>query len=643
MNVFFGRTKDGDLLEDHKCKARHEYFGDIQPGDYAFIRFADDGSYLTRLRKFNRFENTEGMEYACFDDVFTFNRISIQKFASLKLFKIDTNSVIFTSRQVKSLGFFKMELVDADDFLNNIRNVNDFNNYISNENNFRLIEFASNENVNHSNKNVQLYKNGNFFDLLNSDIDFMQELSVRFDRNRYNDFLNFLNNNPDIASNNKKYKSQKKVKRWLESNGTSEEINILDLWDLFCSRQRFRNDEKDEEAELDSGDDVEIESQYESDENFDGNEAKNNMYVYNLLYFGAPGTGKSFAVKKELKAIISSNEPKISINEKEHKYYERVTFRADSTYGNFIGAYKPVPLSNLSQGITYKFVPGPFMRLYVEAWKNPKKNYVLLIEELNRAEAAAVFGDVFQLLDRYNDGFSEYDITTSEELKKFISSSDINAKNLKELKEEYSKNHSSEVIDVDSIANGEIMILPPNLYIRATMNSADQGVFPIDTAFKRRWSTCYLQVDDGEVNIPKTAIIEIAGKQVGWNDLRKAINNVLKKKVNEDKLMGPFFIKMSEMSSIETCTYVFKNKVLDYLVNDAAKMMLKDIFEIENSRVLLSDLLNNLETNGFDIFSQYILNNISIINLNAEESISVNGVEECDDMDNTVSLEENKL
>lgn len=639
MNVFFGRTKDGDLLEIHKCKARHEYFGDIQRGDYAFIRFADDGPYLTRLWKFNKFENIEGTEYACFDNVFTFNRISIQEFASLKLFKINTNSVVFTSRQAKSLGFFKMELVNDDDFLNNIRNVDVFNNYITDENNFRLIEFVSDKNVNHSDKNVQLYENGNFFDLLNSDMDFMHELSNEFNRNRYNDFLNFLKNYPDIASNNKKYKSQKKVRRWLENNGTSEKISLLNLWDFFCSKQEFRNDEKDIEAESDSSDDEEIESQYESDEN----EMKNNRFVHNLLYFGAPGTGKSFAVKKELKTIISSNEAKIIINEKEHKYYERVTFRADSTYGNFIGAYKPVPLSGLSQGITYKFVPGPFMRLYVEAWKNPKKNYVLLIEELNRAEAAAVFGDVFQLLDRYNDGFSEYDITTTEELKKFISLAGINANNLSELKEEYSKNHSGEFIDVDSIANGEIMILPPNLYIRATMNSADQGVFPIDTAFKRRWSTCYLQVDDGEMSVPKTAIIEVAGKQVGWNDLRKAINNILKRKVNEDKLMGPFFIKMSEMSSVEACTYAFKNKVLDYLVNDAAKMTIKDVFEIENNRVLLSDLLNDFETIGFDIFSQDILNGVNVINLNIEESINVNSVEEYDDMDNTTSLEENKL
>lgn len=643
MNVFFGRTKDGDLLENHKCKARHEYFGDIQQGDYAFIRFAGDGPYLTRLWKFNRFENIEGTEYACFDDVFIFNSISIQEFASLKLFKINTNSVVFTSRQAKSLGFFKMELVNADDFLNNIRNVVVFNNYISDENNFRKVEFVSDVNTIHSDKNVQLYKNGKYFELFNPEMDFMNGLRNEFNRDRYINFCNFLNNNENIVSNNQKYKQQKKVKRWLERNGNSEKISLIDLWDLFCSKQEFRNNEKDIETESDSGDDVETESQYESDENYDRNEVKNKMYVHNLLYFGAPGTGKSFAVKKELKTIISSNEPKIFINEKEHEYYERVTFRADSTYGNFIGAYKPVPLSGLSQGITYKFVPGPFMRLYVEAWKNPKNNYVLLIEELNRAEAASVFGDIFQLLDRYNDGFSEYDITTTEELKKFISLADINVNNLKEIKEEYSKNHSGEVIDVDSIANGEIMILPPNLYIRATMNSADQGVFPIDTAFKRRWSTCYLQIDDGEMSIPKTAIIEVAGKQVRWNDLRKAINNVLKRKVNEDKLMGPFFIKMSEMSSIEACTYAFKNKVLDYLVNDAAKMIIKDIFEIENSRVLLSDLLNNFKTTGFDIFSQNILNGINIINLNVDESISINGVEECDDTDSTTSLEENEL
>ena len=216
----------------------------------------------------------------------------------------------------------------------------------------------------------------------------------------------------------------------------------------------------------------------------------------NLIYFGAPGTGKSYNL----------NQDKDSLFEDFEKNYERITFHPDYSYANFVGTYKPVPENS---SITYKYVPGPFMRILKKALNNPDKPYLLIIEEINRANVAAVFGDVFQLLDRNEENISDYDIATSEDMKSYI--------------------------------NEDKIVLPQNLFIWATMNSADQGVFPMDTAFKRRWDFKYFSINNNE-NLIENTHTTINGKEVNWNTLRKQINDeLLSYKINEDKLMGPFF------------------------------------------------------------------------------------------------------
>ena len=171
------------------------------------------------------------------------------------------------------------------------------------------------------------------------------------------------------------------------------------------------------------------------------------------LYLESPGTGKSFKLNDEQKDLIS-----------EGGEYERVTFHPDYSYANFVGTYKPVPTKN---GISYEYVPGPFMRTYVKAIENGQsenkedvKPFLLLIEEINRANVAAVFGEVFQLLDRDDRNASQYPVKPSEDIKAYL------AKELGGRPEQYD----------------EIKI-PDNMYIWSTMNSADQGVFPMDTAF----------------------------------------------------------------------------------------------------------------------------------------------------------------
>ena len=305
----------------------------------------------------------------------------------------------------------------------------------------------------------------------------------------------------------------------------------------------------------------------------------------NRILFGAPGTGKSFTLNHEKDLLLADGGE-----------YERVTFHPDYSYANFVGTYKPVPCkdSDGKDAITYSYVPGPFMRTYVKALQNSRtdapKPFLLVIEEINRANVAAVFGDVFQLLDRGDDEVSEYPIQASEDIKKYL------AGELGGNPDDYA----------------EIRI-PDNMFIWATMNSADQGVFPMDTAFKRRWDFTYLGIDDSEAGIVGKKVILGQGdyrRIVEWNALRKAINNeLLTYKVNEDKLMGPYFISKKnlpegEMIDPAVFTRIFKNKVIMYLFDDAAKQKRPSLFAgcKDENKNLYSQICREFDTKGVFIF-----------------------------------------
>lgn len=272
-------------------------------------------------------------------------------------------------------------------------------------------------------------------------------------------------------------------------------------------------------------------------------------FPHNRIVFGAPGTGKSNKLKQDSKELLQDGGS-----------LERVTFYPDYSYSQFVGTYKPV--TDETGEISYQFVPGPFMRVYVNAIKNPDKPYLLLIEEINRAKVASVFGDVFQLLDRDENGVSEYDIQTSEDVKKYL---------MKELED-----HSTK---------WDHMKIPSNMFIWATMNSADQGVFPMDTAFKRRWNFDYLGINENEDKLDCKLITVGRGDfatSIKWNQLRRAINEKLSRdyNLNEDKLMGPFFLAKSvvENDNSEEFVKAFKNKVIMYLYEDAAKQYKSKLF-----------------------------------------------------------------
>lgn len=314
-------------------------------------------------------------------------------------------------------------------------------------------------------------------------------------------------------------------------------------------------------------------------------------YSRNRILFGAPGTGKSYTLNQDRVSLIGED------NDAD---YERVTFHPDYSYANFVGTYKPVPHtdSDGKDSITYEYVPGPFMRIFVDALKNSMTNdikpFLLIIEEINRANVAAVFGDIFQLLDRDDDGVSEYPIQASEDIKKYL------ARELGAVPQVYTQ-----------------IRIPDNMFIWATMNSADQGVFPMDTAFKRRWDFTYLGIDDNADNIRGKYIYLGEGKsqKVEWNKLRKAINSFLaNEKINEDKQLGPYFISKTLVAPLdsdeidrEEFIRVFKNKVIMYLFEDAAKQKRSKLFEgCSNGYSRYSEICKEFDKKGIGIFNRDI-------------------------------------
>lgn len=307
-------------------------------------------------------------------------------------------------------------------------------------------------------------------------------------------------------------------------------------------------------------------------------------YERNRIVFGAPGTGKSYGLKKDCEDLLKDKSG----------LYERVTFHPDYSYSQFVGTYKPV-MDMDGKSIKYDFVPGPFMRVYVEALKSGRTDnpqpHLLLIEEINRAKVAAVFGDVFQLLDRDENGVSEYEIQASEDIRRYL------AERLGGNPDNYQR-----------------IRIPNNMFIWSTMNSADQGVFPMDTAFKRRWNFEYLGINENEEEISDIGKIILAGSDepIEWNTLRRAINAKMSSeqfKINEDKLMGPFFLSKKIIKSDENGMIVdaakfmdaFKSKVIMYLYEDAVKQGKHRFFDgCDSSKY--SSVCDAFDESGMGIF-----------------------------------------
>ena len=240
----------------------------------------------------------------------------------------------------------------------------------------------------------------------------------------------------------------------------------------------------------------------------------------NILFYGVPGSGKSYIID----SIVDTN------------FSERVVFHPDYTYSDFVGQILPRLINGK---ITYVFEPGPFTKMIEKAYNDTDHMYYLIIEEINRGNAAAIFGDIFQLLDRDEDGTGKYSISN---------------------------------YDISSIVFGDdkhFIKMPSNLSIYATMNTSDQNVFTIDTAFQRRWE---MHLIPNNIDNSLYSNEEIEGSNITWGVFAKVTNNEIMKLSEDigsssDKRLGAYFVRKTELKRNK-----FPEKVLKYLWDDAFKM-----------------------------------------------------------------------
>lgn len=272
----------------------------------------------------------------------------------------------------------------------------------------------------------------------------------------------------------------------------------------------------------------------------------------NILLYGVPGCGKSHYIKQNYC--------------RDEKYMERIVFHPDYTYSDFIGQILPVSKEGV---ISYPFTPGPFTRIMKKAENDKDNYYYLIIEEINRGNAPAIFGEVFQLLDRNENGESDYGINNADIAKEVYGDETYSVK------------------------------IPKNLFILATMNTADQNVFTLDTAFKRRWR---LKSVKNDVDNAVHANSSICNTKVVWGEFTKKINDKIIELGegnlgSEDNRLGAYFLKPEDLHDEET----FAEKVLMYLWNDAFKFDKTEVFKPQYRT--LEDLIEGFKSVKFEVFS----------------------------------------
>ena len=365
------------------------------------------------------------------------------------------------------------------------------------------------------------------------------------------------------------------------------------------------------------------------------NELKKCEKSLQQIFYGAPGTGKSHAIN-ELTA---------------GKDVIRTTFHPDTDYSTFVGAYKPttksVPVTTVigteavpvkdkdgkemkEDKIVYEFVSQAFLQAYVEAWRKysaaleneePLDEY-LVIEEINRGNCAQIFGDLFQLLDRGDEGFSEYPIKADSDLKKLLEKefSGLEIKN----KEKINALFKGGKDIVAQVLAGDELLLPSNFYIWATMNTSDQSLFPIDSAFKRRWDWYYVPIS----NAGKNWVIEVNGAKYDWWKFLEAINDkVYHATYSEDKKLGYFFCKAND-GVISADKFV--SKVIFYLWNDVFKdtEFEGDTFKDEDGEKLSFDKFYSVENNQVKVNEKKIVKFLSNLKLDPDSEADEDNSEE---------------
>ena len=630
--VFFVKMRNVDDIKNRTFTAnqdRDKVFNGIDCGDFAFVRAQEQG--ITELWKAIKWEQNKDEKILRFDLICHFDEplnISHQ-FVALKLFKLDKNLLNKISRPFKGICFFELE-ISSDSVLDIIKNETKIKKYVSLEDNYRKILIHENKNnVIKDSEDVQIYKNEagiyeiypaqfldkstiiaefngynfikgkyaggtkgqiykiiesgaheikrdkatliSFYDLFISDNDTTQ--------NKRKGFIDWCKNN-GVASASNYENGLRTIEKEYELNidNEFEDDNCQNLLNQIKNDPKVKNSKQNQKGNQRNWDSylrkfivyknsLNNKSLVENNYNLksllqeDLNDKIYNYISQNTIFYGVPGSGKSYYEKELLKDSEGNNIP--------DKFYKRVLFHPEYTYSDFIGQIMPETIQNK---IEYKFKAGPFIEILRDALVDYKNQYFLIIEEINRGNAPAIFGDIFQLLDRDENGKSEYEIY-NRDIINWLNENGLN--------------------------NISKIYIPSNLTIFATMNTSDQNVFTLDTAFKRRWRMHRIENNFNDPDDPilkDNVIIKFNSSQsFTWKNFAKAINNDILNNCNdgriaEDKLLGIHFIKENEIKNIR----LFSEKVLMYLWNDVVKYNKEELFrsDIKTLDILISKFIS---------------------------------------------------
>ena len=556
--AFFAKLSKPTELAGKFFEEADSWLNGIDIGDYAFIR--QKGNDIVELWKAEEWLSSTNPEHKKlqFSVVTTFApaiRLAPQ-FSALKLFNVDLTTLIYVPRTMKGLCFYPLRLA----FPNAIDIISDpvaLNTYIRDEKNYRrVLVHDSAADVVPGSEDVQIYKENGEFELH----------ATPFIDDRIIDSFkggNYVYGKYDKGGPRGRF--YKAVERGLKIIPRTE-ATLQGFYELFCAEFNSamvsakstivtmgatpHNNGEEEPAEdviiedfVDGNESVVIADNSDmidpiNKEVCDSKDV-NEFLLFNTIFYGVPGCGKSHEINKRLHIGKNFETLDKALNP---KFYKRILFHPEYSYSDFVGQIVP---QTYGTNVTYEFRAGPFVEILASALDDPYNQYFLIIEEINRGNAPAIFGDIFQLLDLDDNGQSEYPID--------------NVDIVKELTKRTKKN----IVKV---------YIPNNLTLFATMNTSDQNVFALDTAFKRRWRMVRIANTFNPSNRDPFLDEYIAGKPFTWREFAEALNNDILGRCNdgmiaEDKLLGTHFVKKGELKNLRA----FAEKIFMYLWNDVVK------------------------------------------------------------------------
>lgn len=486
---------------------------------------------------------------------------------ALKLFKLDPN-IVYASRTGTHL-FYKLYPAKSD--VDKVVSDSNFINYLKDVKNLRnIVVFDDFNDANTSTytEDIRLYKDGNTFSCILDQNIYTNSVINSFDKNK------FYNGSGAGGTKGKLYKLLQKINK-KEHVISYKDCDIIGFYDLFCAKS--------------SGGASVVSISQTNNEKGTSNNKTHFPVAYNKIFYGVPGCGKSYHIEHIVLDEIFQN-----CNDKKDKNIFRTIFYQDYSHADFVGQYMP---KRINGQVEYTFVPKVFTKALEKAYQCPDEPVVLIIEEINRGDAASIFGDIFQLLDRNSDGESEYKIDCDEI---------VDYLNEKRKKKAYkSSENISQIIDTGKI------YLPKNLYLLATMNTCDQNVFALDTAFKRRWRMEEIpnEFNNHELKDKFVPYDFGADEYITWEDFVKVVNKQIVDCSDEffgdDRQIGCFFVDDTCLLDDppvkdEDKSRNFAYKVISYLWNDVAKINRTKWFK-ENIKTL-HDVIDGFKRND-EIFN----------------------------------------